>query len=430
MKKQTVGDIEVSSDEQRLEIAKQKLDNPIEVPITRKGKSDKRIIPRGKISTENKKLILDFDRYKDKQGIGASRRIDVINVLAKVAGILGDKSFEDVAQSDIVEAIEESTSRCKKPTTYNLVIREVKSLYSWMWDEEPERVSKLFSKKRLPMKPITSEYYDRRGKILTWDEVVKISAATKSLRDQVLIQFLAASGCRKIEVRHMRIRDIVSSPSGRVTFTVIRSKTAKGLRTQALPRSPQPQPGVDKLLLDYINRHPYRNDKDSALFFGREGKRLSDTQIARIIYDAAERANISKPHHPHCLRWHSMSVKGEYLNDQENKAYHGQDQDSQCLRNYVHLDAEKLQAKVSGESTVNNEAMPGERQCFKCKHINGAGLLFCMECGVNLDEKEEEKTEVDEYIKAECEKRGVSPTQVWCSLLSVYDTISKQKNGA
>lgn len=158
-----------------------------------------------------------------------------------------------------------------------------------------KNVLKYTNKKRLTCFDLDDIALDKLPKRLpeyiTPDEVRRMIACCKTLREELIISLLFSVGLRVSELSDANRRDIRDN-----TFNVAHGK---GDKERQVPIS-------DKNI-DRINRYlETREDKLQPLIMGKKG-RLSTHQIQKIIKDIKRRAGIDRPVSPRILR-HSFAT--------------------------------------------------------------------------------------------------------------------------
>jgi len=131
--------------------------------------------------------------------------------------------------------------------------------------------------------------HDRTAeRILTRDEVLTVIALEPNPRNRVMLRFLYDSGVRISELSRLTWNDFRVRDDGSVVVNIL----GKGNKRRAVPLPPQTWE-----LLQSVRR-----DDGDRLFCTAGGIPLSQSQIRRIVRNAAERAGIDRAVSPHWLR--------------------------------------------------------------------------------------------------------------------------------
>lgn len=135
------------------------------------------------------------------------------------------------------------------------------------------------------------KYQDKRGqRILSESEVLTIIALEPDRRNQVLLRALYDLGCRASELTGLTWGNFRELDDGGAVASIL----GKGnkIREVRLPQA------------SWNNLKSVRGDRgsDGALFWSERGTPLSNSQVARIVKAAGERAKLDKSISPHWLR--------------------------------------------------------------------------------------------------------------------------------
>jgi integrase/recombinase XerD len=138
----------------------------------------------------------------------------------------------------------------------------------------------------------------KRGKklptVLTKRELKDLIHATKAGRNRLIVQFLYSTGARVSEATKLKVQDI------NLKEKIASVKGGKGNKDRLIVLSSEWVKKTKK----YLNK---KKVKSEFVFSKKNGKRLSEDTVQRIISDAAEKAGIQKHVTPHVLR-HSFAT--------------------------------------------------------------------------------------------------------------------------
>ncbi|BDR53206.1 tyrosine recombinase XerD [Bombiscardovia nodaiensis] len=124
-----------------------------------------------------------------------------------------------------------------------------------------------------------------------------------SLRDRALLEFMYATGCRVSEAVGANIEDVDLDQG-------LARLTGKGSKQRLVPVGSYARKALEAYLnmgRPALERKASKSAELSALFLNKRGKRMSRQSVWLVVQEAAERAGISKPVHPHTLR-HSFAT--------------------------------------------------------------------------------------------------------------------------
>jgi integrase/recombinase XerD len=134
--------------------------------------------------------------------------------------------------------------------------------------------------------------------VLSQDEVARLIDAARNLRHRTILMTLYSTGMRRSELCHLRPEDIDKERM------VVRIRQGKGGKDREVPLSAN--------LLDQLRSY-YRSlkHKNGWLFPSLQTRRRAEPITDKVVWhacrEAAQRADITKPIHPHTLR-HSFAT--------------------------------------------------------------------------------------------------------------------------
>ncbi|AKV55362.1 Integrase/recombinase [Bifidobacterium actinocoloniiforme DSM 22766] len=147
--------------------------------------------------------------------------------------------------------------------------------------------------------------------VLSIDEVSRLLAAAAvpgdedpvSLRDRALLEFMYATGCRVSEAVGADLGDLDLAQS------LVRL-TGKGSKQRLVPVGSYARRALEAYLSvgrPGLGRKASKAPEMSAVFLNKRGRRLSRQSVWQVVRQAADRAGIDRPVHPHTLR-HSFAT--------------------------------------------------------------------------------------------------------------------------
>lgn len=141
---------------------------------------------------------------------------------------------------------------------------------------------------------------------------------------------------------------------------------------------------------------------------------MSYHNFRRLLLEAREKAGIKKDVRPHLLRHARLTELAKVLPEQKLKKWAGWTQGSNMASIYIHLSGKDLDEDFKQLHGLPTEkmgpALKGElspKECPRCKAMNPATHMYCLRCGMALDEKESfkaierEKQPLDQIIASE-----------------------------
>lgn len=196
------------------------------------------------------------------------------------------------------------------------------------------------------------------------------------------IAVLFESGCRKGELKTLKIRDL----SFGVTYTEIRVNGKTGERTVPLVFSVP-------YLRAWLQVHPDRRPDQWLFAFERYGKidQMKGSSPNGTIRYICVKAGI-RHIHPHMLRHtRSTELARAGLSEYQMDGHQGWVVGSKSPRRYIHLSGrEHINAALEAQGIeVPRESRPkpmlSEGRCPQCDGLVGASMLHCPGCGFILD---------------------------------------------
>ena len=159
--------------------------------------------------------------------------------------------------------------------------------------------------------------------------------------------------------------------------------------------------------MDWINKHPNKNELESPLWIGFQGRRkfLSHSAARMILKKLKKKSGVNKRVNPHNFRHSRATHLANHLTEAQMKEYFGWTQSSSMASIYVHLsgrDVDKALLKVYGiqQDEEEKESSFVPKNCIRCGYSNPPTNKLCGKCGLVLDEKK-----AMELVKKEAMKK-------------------------
>lgn len=314
-----------------------------------------------------------------------------LNTLSKMFG----KKFADATTEDIVALNFKLDQRGNKDTTKNRTRRILKRFYQWLRGcpdgEYPPEV-RWIRMKRLPLSPITAE------DLIPYEEAVRISEFADNLRNKFLVQGKVDAGCRIGEILTMKIGEVQFNDCGAVGY----SDGKTGYKPLIFTWSA-------KTLAQWLNIHPFRNDKNAPVFclLDREKPiQMSYAAAYRAFKKCVMKAGVSKRVWFHLLKHVSCTEDSRRgMPDSYRKFKHHWSPNSKMSAVYEHLsqtDIPTIQkdtwkrfigVDVGGQQEAQT-AILLSKKCKRCDFENSRDSGYCNRCGFTLDDKKASEVEV------------------------------------
>lgn len=328
-----------------------------------------------------------FRMCEDKQGLKPKTLINTKQVIEPFIDFISDKPITEDLIYDYLDTLKTKTFiRNGKTKGYSeSSIYFIKStLRKFIAYCDPSLKEAL--KPRMPER-------NEVGQLITGEEFEALLKACRSTRDKALVAVLFESGCRKNELRSLKISDVTFDSNGAVV-TIPRGKT-----------KPRPNRLIysSSFLRQWIDAHPLHDDPNATLFCSQNSPfpPISSTGLHEQIKKITVRAGIKKSISPHTFRHTCASNLANHFTEQQMKNYLGWTKASSMAAVYVHMkDTNDAVLKMHGivtDDIEKNSLKTG--RCPRCKDLNPDTSLYCGKCGMPLkdDGMRQLETESDEF---------------------------------
>lgn len=372
------------------------------------------------ISNKNKELMMEFDKNCIIRGLTKSRRLKYLNTLKVIAKII-KKDFDKADKQDIINFVSYIQSREDyKPWTkqgYKLII---KRFYKWLKGndtEYPEEVKWMKCNIKRNELELPGE-----GDLLTEEDIKELISAASHPRDKALISMLYESGCRIGELGTLQLSNISFDEYGVVI--IVKGKT--GSRKIRLIAS-------TSYLINWINIHPFKNNKDSPLWVGvgTKGyrKQMSYSGMRTQIKEIAKRAGINKRCNPHLFRHSKATFMANHLTEFQMNQYFGWIQGSDMPSTYVHLSGKEVDSAILELNGIKldrkefKESSLKPKNCVRCNAINNYDSKYCSICSAPLDIKTAIEIEEKRKIPNELMEKLIQDPEVQKVLIEKLNNL-------
>jgi len=220
------------------------------------------------LSDDNKKTIEKYLKFKKIENPEISNRTlrNIKETLKKLANTIKDKKFIDVdtkTMQNFFESISEESYRSRD--TYGM---HIIPFYRWLHNlDKNTRPDNMKWFKTVPLKTIRrkKDIHAKKSFFITPEEYEKMLTWGNDIFGQInsIWEVYYLSGIRPEELPSMKINDI-DIKDGITTIIVTDSKTTQ--RRIPLPHTPYK-------LLEYLENHPHKNNKEAYLWFSFKNNR-------------------------------------------------------------------------------------------------------------------------------------------------------------
>lgn len=346
-----------------------------------------RRVKNSDLDDDNKKLILDFDRFLLLvERLSVPRRLRIMGTISRLATLYFHGDLRKVTGEDIKDCVVHIESKPYSAWTkagYKVVIRK---FFKWVaygdaaaqTKEVPEIVRWI---------KVHVRNKDRRrvqaSDILTEDEVHRLFVVANTSRDRAFIAMIYELGARVGEMGGLDVGDVTRD---KYSFIVdLNGKT--GHRTPRIVIS-------DAYLTEWLDHHPLNKDPHAPLWISSNGKggfkRMTYAALRALVRRLGKKAGITKRIYPHLFRHTRVThlMNKRQLNEGQAKVYFGWTPDSRVLSDYSHLvsqDVNETILKIHGIKVDDDPEKETSKMCPRCKQVNAVEARFCIHCSSILD---------------------------------------------
>lgn len=363
------------------------------------------------ISARNKALITEFTNYLFARGCSRLRVSKLSSQLRRICRLL-KKDFDKATKQDIQGLIAQINQSDKwSAETINDYRRCVKQFYSHFEDiderfesedkdtlKEAKLLYKYIAKEiRTTIPPKSIDY----SEIITDDEINKVvDNGCRTIKEKAYLKMLHETGCRAGEFLNIKLKHLQLHKNRALVAVDGKTGERRIPIVHSLP-----------LLMQWLNVHPYRNNKESYLWLGerindlhrpmmhRGGQKLIErcfTKAGFIEADYAEAKlesgkvvkhliskKVHKKHNFHWFRHSRATLLAPRLTESLLCKYMGWQIGSRQVRRYVHLCVQQLEdAILQANGLKNEESKEAEKpQVCNCGTINTSTSRYCYQCG-------------------------------------------------
>ncbi len=347
-------------------------------------KYKQKLLSDNSISEENKKLILEYLRFKEAQGLTKGRLNRIFECLKRITRE-NAVDFSKLSNKDLQNILVKiNNSKLSEWTKYTYLMM-FKGFCRWLNKEKGLSLDVEIIKPKEPKNSLMPEY------LITEEEFNKLFNGTDDLQMRVLLGLLYESGCRIGEILSLKIQNVSFNQYG--ARLLVHGKTGQRV---------VPIIWFANLLRQFLEVHPLKDDPEAPLWFweDKEGniKPMRYEQFRARLKRLCKRVGIKKRIWFHLFRHSRLTQLAKDLPEQVLKQISGWVPDSRMAKVYMHLSQkdveEKLLANVYGIKIEKEEEKV--KICPKCGEVNSYVLRICQRCRTPLDSKELIETELRE----------------------------------
>lgn len=234
--------------------------------------------------------------------------------------------------------------------------------------------------------------------ILSQEEVLRMVSTANNKRDKAIIIALWESGCRAAEFLTLKVGDLHFE--GETLSFSVDGKTGQRqcYLVVAVPS-----------IVEYLEEHSEKNNPKAWLWekgTHKNGARLTNSTLRRMLIKTAEKAGITKPVFSHAMR-HSRATHAarQHLNEMTMRQIFGWSRNSTMPGVYISLsgvDTKNAALQLAGKQKQKNEEPIQPKTCVRCGTVAAIDGRICKNCFMPLTAeaaREKERQEVDK-VKA------------------------------
>ena len=237
-----------------------------------------------------------------------------------------------------------------------------------------------------------------REELPTDEDCKKIINACDNLMDRAMLGVHIEAGTRVAELLTLQIKHVVVDQYG-ATIAVDGKTGARKIRiVSSVPD-----------LLKWINVHPYREDRNHALFITTinnkyYGCSLSYVAFKRRLGKIVAKTDITKRIHSHLFRHAEITKRAVQLTEAQARRRYGWGKSSNMPSRYTHLndkDVDDRMLQIMGVKKKEEEEEAPIIECQYCHVKYPRNTVYCESCAKPLDVVEAER--MKEAAKQETE---------------------------
>ena len=326
----------------------------------------------------NRKVLLEFLKFKQGQGLSYSRlnRVDMALKPIFKSMKYSVKTMDDKKVQGIVIAINSNPKW--KDWTKNSNVKVFKNFLRWLNKVYKTTISLEDIKPIKPKNSLMPEY------LITSEEFEQMLGATTSPQMKLIIELLYETGARVSEILDLKIQNVEFNSYGAKLF--VHGKTGQRVI---------PIVWYARDLRQFLLTHPNKDKPETNLFCIRNDGQMLPFEYSNFrkqLGIVCKRAGINKRIHAHLFRHTRMTELAKTLPEQTLKQLAGWSGSSTMAEVYIHLSQrdveDALLQKVYGIKTTEKEDHNSVKVCPRCREPNPYFSTICQKCNAPLDERE------------------------------------------
>lgn len=334
----------------------------------------------------NRKYIFNFDKKAKLDRKTPATRSTNKQKLVIIFKNYINKDWKQLKKSDfeaIVSKIDNSNYAERTKSNYKKIIK--------MFDRFLNKGECSKNTKWIAANPIKRKLNGlQRDDLLNELDKKKLLNSCDNKRDYAIISLWLETGLRPKEMRVLTVGSVTFDKD--LAYIDVPQDTKTGNRTIPIYFS-------KTAILDYLNEHPARDNKESPLWTNKRKNEISELHIKgfnEILRKIKIRSGIKKRLYWYLARHTSYTDKvAQGWNEGILKEYHGIDQSSSVLNRYVHLSGEDLRKKVKEYYGLEKGTKRGPDlmivKCLNCQAENQNNNIRCKKCGYIISPEEMQK---------------------------------------
>jgi len=298
-----------------------------------------------------------FSRYHKERNSGKSQ--ETIKLESYVLKRLSDhvkKPMEQVTKQDLIDYFDFLVNH-EHLEPYTIVTHKilVKKFFKWLYNTKetgkiPEQVLWIEVNKKKAYKTKT------KADMLTQEEIEKMIGVCKTPLEKAMIAVQSDAATRPGEFLALKVSNVVQEADG---FSLcVDGKTGQRII---------PLNGSTKYLVDYLNQHPDRDNKNAPLWISKINTQYSVSGFHCMLKKIAKRAGITKNVSGHLFRHVRLTqLAKQHLPESIMRNFAGWEANSTMPSVYLHMDGSDVKDAIRKleptkayvlESTIEEQVM-------------------------------------------------------------------------
>ncbi|MBI4360309.1 tyrosine-type recombinase/integrase [Candidatus Micrarchaeota archaeon] len=298
-------------------------------------------LARSTFSARDKEAITRFLNNLQAQGVGELRLSKYISNFTSIKR-LTSKALVDLQDEDldaVLVAINTSKWRAWTKHDYQVAL---KKFYRFL-DGDAKRAGRVRVVR--PADKLIPE-----NEVLTDEDITRLEAACRSVREQVVVRCLFESGGAAKEFTDLKVGDVTDRPPFLI-FHFHGTKTPyRNGRVPVINRH-----AVD-LFRAYLREHPKKSDSEAPLWLNFHGDALEPANLAKFLRGLGQRAGVKKRINPHWFRHSKITqLRANGASDSATRTFARWSKKSNMLSVYDHSGEQALMGELQKMGATSPE---------------------------------------------------------------------------